>query len=183
MLTIGLTSDKIRFVKEFKVDQTQNPETQRTETIAQIHRVVASKLSNPEVVRQNPYVGLFILNDSEQNGHYSSTKIEIILNPNEDLTKAGKTITFIESFKESTPRNKPSVVSRRYELDGEEVILGISANEEDRGILAKNRLLELKSEGKFLETTEDGLAYLPSEAHLQKVLASLKEMKIYISSY
>ncbi len=149
----------------------------RPETLALFHQIIDRKLDNPTVIMENPTFTRFAVEDQGLDGHDINTRIQVVL---------GEVIQISESFAESTPRGKPSVLSYDYIVDQNGITLLLSRDLEDNGPIATKRIEDLKAGGKIIpngesadiDESEEG--YAITEQAAQKLLASLKAMKLLI---
>lgn len=154
-----------------------NLEPVKAETLEAIASAVDTKLNNPEVLRKDPTRGSFVIEDIDQDGHESNTELEVT------RLEDGFYLRFIESFNESTPRSKPSVLVTDYDITLGAMVL-LTGSERDHGPLAIAKLNQLESEG--LPTTYESddpnqKAFAASEKLAQVVLTAVQGMKIYIA--
>lgn len=151
---------------------TENPNN--SEIIEAINTTVDEKMDNPTVVRRRPTMGIFVLDDGAVSGHSHPSRVDI------EREDGFKRIRFSESFLDATPRHKPPVLIYSYEIDQGAIVL-LPYIDDDQSPLEKQRLEQLLEDVTLLPPTEDEEpCYSPLKPHLQRVLDSLKTMRIII---
>jgi hypothetical protein len=155
-----------------------NLELAKPETVAAIRTTVTDKLDNPQVVRQDPDQGIFVIDDTGQSGHSRKTEIKIEI----DRQNNSVFLRFIEWFDEVTPRSKPSVLSYEYCVEGDAIKLlldDLDKPDEYQGPLARTRHNQLKVDCRLLPSADNN-EFAISELHAQKVLVAVQKMRIFI---
>jgi hypothetical protein len=148
----------------------------KNETIQAIRDAIIAKLDNPEIIRQDPSSGYFVLEDSEQEGHSYNTQILV--------ERAGKKIdlSFNENFLEPQGSGGPSLLTIDYHLSPQGELIMIPILDPDHGNVAYAKLEHLTSNAILLPSDQSfhQKRFIPSETLAQELLTSVKSMKIYI---